>query len=193
MKRILAGLVLAAAVFAAPASAETRTAVFAGGCFWCMEPPFDKTPGVLSTTSGYTGGSVSEPTYRQVSSGSTGHAEVVKVEYDSTKVSYETLLQVFWRNVDPFDASGQFCDKGSQYRSAIFVATPEEKAAAQASLEAVKKQFGKAVATGIEPAATFWPAEGYHQDYYKKNTSKYEFYRLGCRRDARLAQVWGTN
>lgn len=193
MKRLLAGLMLAAAAFAAPAAAETRTAIFAGGCFWCMEAPFDKTPGVLSTTSGYTGGSTSEPTYRQVSSGSTGHAEAVKVEYDSDKVSYETLLQVYWRNVDPFDAEGQFCDKGTQYRSAIFVATPQEKAAAQASLEAVGKRFGQPVATRIEPASTFWPAEGYHQDYYKKNPSKYEFYRLGCRRDARLAAVWGTN
>ena len=171
-------------------------AVFAGGCFWCMESPFDKLDGVSSTTSGYIGGEVDNPTYGQVSAGGTGHAEAVRVVYDPSKVSYEKLLSVFWHNVDPFDERGQFCDKGDQYRSAVFVATPEERAAAKASVKAVAEELaakfpGREIATTIEDSARFWPAEVYHQDYKAKNPVRYQYYRLGCGRDNRLVDVWG--
>lgn len=165
-------------------------AVFAGGCFWCMEPPFDKLPGVVSTTSGYIGGAVEKPTYQQVSAGGTGHAEAVAVVYDPAKVSYATLLDVFWRNIDPFDPAGQFCDKGDQYRSEIFWRTDEQKDLALRSKQAVEKLLGRPVATRIESAATFWPAEDYHQDYYQKSSLKYQFYRYSCGRDSRLDEVW---
>ncbi|MEG6505886.1 peptide-methionine (S)-S-oxide reductase MsrA [Nitratidesulfovibrio sp. 1201_IL3209] len=177
----------------AATAASTATAVFAGGCFWCMEKPFDQLDGVLDTTSGYTGGSVDSPTYKQVSSGLTGHAEALRVTYDPARVAYETLLEVFWRNVDPLDAGGQFCDRGSQYRSAIFVADAEQRRAAEASKKAVEERLGRPVATGIEDAATFWPAEEYHQDYYRKNPIRYAYYRTGCGRDRRLEQVWGDD
>ncbi|HEU6437311.1 MAG TPA: peptide-methionine (S)-S-oxide reductase MsrA [Nitratidesulfovibrio sp.] len=170
----------------------TATAVFAGGCFWCMEKPFDLLDGVLETTSGYTGGNVDSPTYKQVSSGLTGHAEALRVTYDPAKVTYEALLDVFWRNVDPLDADGQFCDRGGQYRSAIFVADPAQRSAAEASKKAIEARLGKPVATGIEEASTFWPAEDYHQDYYRKNPIRYAYYRSGCGRDRRLEQVWGA-
>ncbi|MBG3878116.1 peptide-methionine (S)-S-oxide reductase MsrA [Desulfovibrio oxamicus] len=172
-------------------TATTATAIFAGGCFWCMEKPFDQLDGVLDTTSGYTGGNVDAPTYKQVSSGLTGHAEALRVTYDPAKVSYEALLDVFWRNVDPLDAGGQFCDRGSQYRSAIFVANAAQHHAAEASKKAIEARLGKPVATGIEDASTFWPAEEYHQDYYRKNPIRYAYYRTGCGRDKRLEQVWG--
>ncbi|WP_156925399.1 peptide-methionine (S)-S-oxide reductase MsrA [Nitratidesulfovibrio termitidis] len=170
----------------------TATAVFAGGCFWCMEKPFDQLDGVLDTTSGYTGGNVNNPTYKQVSSGVTGHAESLRVTYDPAKVSYETLLDVFWRNVDPLDAGGQFCDRGNQYRSAIFVANAAQHNAAEASKKAIEARLGKPVATSIEDASIFWPAEDYHQDYYRKNPIRYAYYRTGCGRDRRLEQVWGA-
>ena len=172
--------------------ASTATAVFAGGCFWCMEKPFDQLDGVLDTTSGYTGGNVDSPTYKQVSSGVTGHAEALRVTYDPAKISYETLLDVFWRNVDQLDAGGQFCDRGSQYRSAIFVADAAQREAAEASKKVIEARLGKPVATGIEAASTFWPAEDYHQDYYRKNPIRYAYYRTGCGRDRRLEQVWGA-
>ncbi len=172
-------------------SSEKASAVFAGGCFWCMEPPFDKTPGVLSTTSGYSGGKKVNPTYEEVSAGSTGHFESEKIEYDPSKVSYEQLLDVFWHNVDPFDAKGQFCDKGTQYRSAIFYGNEKEKQLAEASKKKVADKFHKEVATLILPAKEFYPAEDYHQDYYEKNPIRYKFYRYGCGRDARLEEVWG--
>lgn len=176
---------------AAPA-ASTATAIFAGGCFWCMEKPFDQLDGVLETTPGYTGGSVDSPTYQQVCSGLTGHAEAMRVTYDPARVAYETLLDVFWRNVDPLDPGGQFCDRGSQYRTAIFVADAEQRRAAEASKKAVEERLGRPVATQIVDAATFWPAEEYHQDYYLKSPVRYSFYRANSGRDKRLEQVWDT-
>jgi peptide-methionine (S)-S-oxide reductase len=177
------------------AEAQTRaTAVFAGGCFWCVEAAFDKVDGVLSTTSGYTGGIKVNPTYEQVSAGRTGHYESLKVEYDPARVGYEKLLDVFWRNIDPVDATGQFCDKGPQYRSAIFVANDNERALAEASKAALDKshKLPGPIVTAILPATTFYPAEEYHQDYYLKNPAHYKFYRWSCGRDNRLEQLWGT-
>jgi peptide-methionine (S)-S-oxide reductase len=173
------------------AAAEQKSAVFAGGCFWCVEEAFDNVPGVTATTSGYTGGSIENPTYEQVSSGGTGHFEVVKVDYDDAKVSYEALLDVFWKNVDPFDARGQFCDKGSQYLSAVFVAGDAEKALAEASKTDVAAKFNEPIATPILPAATFYPAEGYHQNFHVTNAARYKFYKFGCGRAQRLQEIWG--
>lgn len=168
-------------------------ATFAGGCFWCMEPPYDKLDGVVSTTSGYMGGRKRNPSYEEVSSGSTGHTEVVQVAYDPTKVSYETLLEVFWVNIDPTVKDRQFCDVGSQYRTTIFVGSPEQRKAAEASKAALEKSkpFKDAIVTPIVDAGEFWPAEDYHQDYYQKNPVRYAYYRTGCGRDARLKQLWG--
>lgn len=170
-----------------------ETAVFAGGCFWCMEHPFERLDGVESVTSGYTGGHVKNPDYHQVSAGKTGHAEAVQVVFDPKKVSYQTLLEIFWRNIDPTVKNRQFCDVGSQYRSAIFYATPKQKAVAVASLAALKKSkpFAGDIQTEIVPAGKFYAAEGYHQDYYKKNPIRYHFYRFNCGRDQRLEQLWG--
>ncbi|MCB1625943.1 MAG: peptide-methionine (S)-S-oxide reductase MsrA, partial [Pseudomonadales bacterium] len=148
-----------------PATANRATAVFAGGCFWCMEKPFDALVGVSDTTSGYAGGHQANPTYEEVSSGTTGHAESIQITYDPAQVSYQQLLEVFWRNVDPFDAAGQFCDRGSQYRSAIFVANTTERQAAEASKAALEKRFARKIATQIVAATTFYPAEDYHQNY----------------------------
>ena len=170
------------------------TATFAGGCFWCLEGPFDKLDGVVSTTSGYIGGDTENPTYRQVTSGSTGHTEAVQVVFDPEKVSYEELLEVFWVNHDPTDANGQFCDKGSQYRPGIFYHDVEQKEQAESSrghIESIKT-FDEPVVTEITLAGTFYPAEKYHQDYYLKNPYRYKFYRYGCGRDSRLQQLWGT-
>ncbi|SDJ88769.1 peptide-methionine (S)-S-oxide reductase MsrA [Microbulbifer yueqingensis] len=196
--RRLLGLILAlllplgaASPFAEEGTKSIRTAVFAGGCFWCMEPPYDRLDGVVETISGYSGGKVANPTYEQVSSGRTGHAEVVQVRYDASKVSYPQLLEVFWRNVDPFDAGGQFCDRGNQYRSAIFYANEREKKLAEESKRALEQKFGKDIATQIVPAATFYPAEDYHQNYYQRNPIRYKFYRYRCGRDQRLEKVWG--
>ena len=174
---------------AAPPPPPRAVATFAGGCFWCMEGPFDKLPGVISTTSGYTGGTKANPTYEEVSDGGTGHRESVEVVYDPRKVTYAQLLDTFWHNVDPTDNSGQFCDHGSQYRSAIFYHDAEQKRLAEASKAALEKRFR--VATDILPASTFWRAEEYHQDYYKKNPIRYHFYRFNCGRDQRLEQIWG--
>jgi len=170
---------------------KTETAIFAGGCFWCMEPPYDKLDGVVATISGYSGGKEQNASYNKVASGRTDHYEVVKIEYDPSKVSYEKLLKVFWRNIDPFDARGQFCDKGPQYRAAIFYGNEEEKALAEKSKQRVMEQLGKDVVTELLPEQAFYRAEDYHQDYYKKNPVRYKFYRYGCGRDARLTQVWG--
>lgn len=174
-------------------AADLAKATFAGGCFWCMEPPFDKLPGVISTTSGYTGGKKMNPTYREVSDGETGHAEVVQVVYDPTKISYQQLLNVFWHNVDPTVVNQQFCDQGSQYRTGIFVHDEEQKKQAEASRAALMKSkpFKANIVTEITPASTFYPAEDYHQDYYLKNPVKYKFYRFNCGRDARLKELWG--
>ncbi len=177
------------------APAATQKATFAGGCFWCMEPPYDKLPGVISTISGYMGGKTKNPTYEQISTGTTGHAEVVQVEYDPTKVSYEKLLDVFWRNVDPTQRDGQFCDHGSQYRTAIFYHTDEQKRLAEASKAALQKNkpFRGDIVTEIAAAPQFYRAEEYHQDFYKKNPTRYKIYRTGCGRDARLQALWGKS
>jgi len=177
-----------------PAAPKTAFAVFAGGCFWCMEPPFDALDGVLATTSGYTGGHVENPSYQQVSEGGTGHREAVRVEYDPARVSYQQLLNAFWHNVDPLDGDGQFCDRGSQYGSAIFVAGAEQRRLAEGSKRALEqsKRFAKPIATEILEAGPFYPAEDYHQDYARKNPLRYRFYRSSCGRDARLEAVWGA-
>ncbi len=194
---LIAGLLIAGipAFAAAPAAPvrQTAHATFAGGCFWCMVHPFDQLPGVISVTSGYTGGPRKNPTYEEVSEGITGHAESVDVVYDPAKISYEKLLEVFWHNIDPFAKNFQFCDHGTQYRSAIFVHDETQKRLAEASRGAVQKRFKQAIQTEITPASTFWPAEGYHQDYYKKNPVRYKFYRTSCGRDHRLEEIWGKS
>ena len=172
-----------------------KTATFAGGCFWCMEKPFDVLAGVISTTSGYTGGHQENPTYKQVSRGGTGHTEAVQIVYDPAQVSYEELLDVFWHNIDPTQANGQFCDMGSQYRSEIFYHDSGQQQLANQSKAALEelKPFPEPVVTAISPATTFYPAEDYHQDYYLKNPVRYKFYRYGCGRDQRLEQLWGSD
>ncbi|MCK7593625.1 peptide-methionine (S)-S-oxide reductase MsrA [Pseudomarimonas salicorniae] len=177
---------------AAASQGEAR-AIFAGGCFWCMEPPYDKLDGVLSTTSGYIGGHVENPTYEQVSSGRSGHIEAVEVRYDPTKISYARLLEVFWRNIDPVAVNRQFCDGGPQYRSAIFPLDAGQRTAAEASLKALAEsgRFDAPIATEILDATRFYPAEDYHQDYYIKNPVRYRYYRYACGRDARLEALWG--
>ncbi|HZI08242.1 MAG TPA: peptide-methionine (S)-S-oxide reductase MsrA [Archangium sp.] len=199
---VAAALVLGIAAIAAEPSSEApkkegalATATFAGGCFWCMEPPFDKLPGVVSTTSGYIGGTKENPTYKEVSAGGTGHAEAVQVVYDPGKVSYAQLLEVFWHNVDPLTANGQFCDKGNQYRSAIFFHDAEQQRLAEESKRQLEAsgRFKQPIVTQLVPATAFYPAEEYHQDYYKKNPLRYRYYRHGCGRDARLEAVWGSD
>lgn len=170
-----------------------QTALFAGGCFWCMEPPFDRLEGVVSTTSGYTGGHQTDPTYRQVSEGTTGHAEVVRIVFDPEKISYAQLLEVFWRNIDPTTADRQFCDHGSQYRTAIFYLDEGQRRLAEASKAAVEgtKPFDGPIVTEITAASAFYEAEEYHQDFYQKNPKRYKFYRFLCGRDQRLQELWG--
>ena len=197
--KILA-LIAMLAAFHAVAQAPPKVApgnavaTFAGGCFWCMEPPYDKLPGVVSTTSGYMGGTKVNPTYSEVSAGTTGHTEVVQVVYDPKKVSYEKLLEVFWVNIDPTVKDRQFCDAGSQYRTSIFYHDAAQRQAAEASRAALEKSkpFKEALVTPIEMAGAFYPAEDYHQDYYRKNPVRYQLYRSGCGRDARLKQLWGS-
>jgi peptide-methionine (S)-S-oxide reductase len=176
-----------------PKPATTAKATFAGGCFWCMEEAFDPVPGVIATVSGYMGGKVKNPTYEQVVTGRTGHAEVVQVEYDPAKVSYAKLLEVFWRNVDPTQKDGQFCDIGSQYRTAIFYHDEEQRKLAEASKTALAKTkpFKGEIVTEIVKASEFYPAEDYHQDFYLKNPARYKFYKAGCGREARLRALWG--
>ncbi|MBA1149050.1 peptide-methionine (S)-S-oxide reductase MsrA [Ectothiorhodospiraceae bacterium WFHF3C12] len=167
-------------------------ATFAGGCFWCMEPPYDKLDGVKATISGYTGGEVANPTYRQVSGGNTGHAEAVRIVYDPAKVSYERLLYVFWRNIDPLAEDRQFCDAGPQYRSAVFYHDEAQKQAARDTRDELAAQrFEQPIETQIVPAGAFYKAEDYHQNYYKTHTARYQFYRINCGRDARLEELWG--
>jgi peptide-methionine (S)-S-oxide reductase len=185
------GLALAASSAAQPAGARTETAIFAAGCFWCVEEAFDKVDGVIATASGYTAGRTANPSYEQVSSGSTGHTEALQVTYDPAKVSYEALLATFWRNVDAVDAGGQFCDRGSQYRSGIYVRSPEQRQLAEASRSKVAAQLGKPIATEIAAATAFYPAEDYHQDYYTKNPVRYKFYKWNCGRAQRLDELWG--
>jgi peptide-methionine (S)-S-oxide reductase len=188
---LVAAAVPAAAAEKTVSQTQLQTAIFAGGCFWCMEQAMDAVDGVTETTSGYTGGTLANPTYEQVSAGGTKHAEAVRVRFDPAKTSYAKLLDAFWHNVDPVDGGGQFCDRGDSYRSAIFVDGDAQKAAAVASKAAVEKRLGKAVATEIVPAGAFYPAEDYHQDYYKKNPARYKYYKWSCGRAQRLEKVWG--
>jgi methionine-S-sulfoxide reductase len=187
----LAGVSGAVAQTAAPG--KTETAIFAGGCFWCVEEAFEKVPGVTAAVSGYIGGTVANPTYQQVSGGATGHAEAVQVTYDPGKVTYKQLVDWFWRNIDPLDAAGQFCDKGSEYRSAVFYSGDAQKKIAEDSKQALQAsgRFKQPIATEITAAGPFYLAEDYHQDYYKKNEKRYQFYKFGCGRVQRLEQIWG--
>jgi peptide-methionine (S)-S-oxide reductase len=196
----LAALAVLAAAGAAlaqsnpPAAQHRALATFAGGCFWCVEADFDKVPGVLSTTSGYTGGKAANPSYQQVSAGSTGHTEAVEIAYDPSKVSYQKLLDVFWRNHDPLAKDRQFCDSGEQYRAAIFYHDDEQRKLAEQSKKAVQAKFApRAVQTEIVKAGKFYNAEDYHQDYYRKNPIRYKFYRFNCGRDQRLEELWGKS
>jgi peptide-methionine (S)-S-oxide reductase len=192
LKRLVI-IVLVLGGMAYAAAPETAKATFAGGCFWCMEPPFDKLDGVLSTTSGYTGGTKKNPTYEEVSAGGTGHAESVQIIYDPKKVTYAKLLEVFWHNIDPLTPNAQFCDHGSQYRTAIFYHDETQKRLAEESKKALSSRFRGPIVTEIVPASQFYPAEDYHQDYYKKNPLRYKLYRYGCGRDQRLEELWGKD
>ena len=176
----------------APQKDGLAVATFAAGCFWCTEADFDKVPGVVSTTSGYTGGNATNPTYQRVSAGLTGHAEAVEVVFNPSVVTYEALLDHFWRNVDPFVADRQFCDIGNQYRPEIFYRDEAQRAAAVASKARVQKSFSQPIVVAITAAGPFYRAEEYHQDYYKKNSAQYRFYRFGCGRDRRLEQIWAA-
>jgi peptide-methionine (S)-S-oxide reductase len=176
---------------AKPLPSGTASAVFAGGCFWCLETAYEGKPGVIAVVSGFAGGKQANPTYDEVSAGRTGHAEVVEVAYDPKVISYAQLLDIFWHNIDPTQANGQFCDRGSQYRSAIFYGSPEEKQLAEASKADAGNTLQKAIVTEIVPASPFYPAEDYHQDFWKKDPDRYFSYREGCGRDARLKQLWG--
>ena len=171
-------------------SATQEIATFAAGCFWCIEPPFDKVDGVQETIVGYTAGHKENPTYEEVCTGSTGHTEAIRVYYDPLKVTYKKLLEVFWRNVDPTTKNRQFCDTGNQYRSGIYVHNDSQRSLAEASKAAIEKEYGYTVVTEIEDAGTFYPAEEYHQAYYEKNPFHYKSYRIGCGRDARLKELW---
>lgn len=179
----------------APAqAAELQEAVLAGGCFWCLEHDLESLPGVVEVVSGYSGGSVAQPTYRQVSSGATGHQEVVQVRFDPDRISYGRLLRAYWRNIDPFDGSGQFCDRGSSYRPVIFTNSAAQAKQAEASAKAAAVELHQpvtALAVAIRPLSRFWPAEGYHQNYAERNPVQYNYYRWACGRDRRLSAVWG--
>lgn len=171
--------------------ADLARATFAGGCFWCMEPPYDEVDGVVETISGFSGGHVENPTYEQVVRGGTGHLEVVQVVYDPKRVDYEQLLDIYWRNIDPLDGGGQFCDRGESYRPAIFVHDEDQTRAANASRESAENRFDDPIAVTIEPFEAFYPAEAYHQDYYRENPVRYKYYRWRCGRDERLEALWG--
>lgn len=177
------------------AAADTRVATFAAGCFWCTESDFEKLDGVIEATSGFIDGHTKNPTYKQVSAGNTGYTEAVEVRYDDSKVSYQQLLDHFWKNVDPLDAGGQFCDRGSQYRSGIYYHDEEQKKLAEASRDALDRsgKLPARIVTEIKAATRFYAAEKYHQDYYKKNTVRYKYYRWGCGRDRRLEELWGKS
>ncbi len=176
----------------APVSAqELKIATFAGGCFWCVESDFDKVPGVVKTVSGFTGGTVTDPTYGQVTAGGTGHREAVRIAYDPSKVTYAELLTVFWHSVDPTDDGGQFCDRGESYKTAIFTGDDHERRLAEASKRAAEEALETKVATSIEMAGPFYAAEDYHQDYYQKSRLKYQYYRWACGRNQRVEEVWG--
>lgn len=195
IKRALPLLLAVVLLLAGPAHAAVEEAVLAGGCFWCLEHDLEKLPGVLDAESGYSGGSLRNPTYRQVSAGGTGHQEAVRVRFDPSKISYPTLLRAYWRNVDALDGAGQFCDRGSSYRPVIFTSGKEQQQQAKASLQAAAKELrqpASAIRVQIKPLERFWPAEGYHQDYAELNSVKYRYYRWACGRDRRLDQLWGS-
>jgi peptide-methionine (S)-S-oxide reductase len=192
MRAALLALSLAAGLMSAkPALADTEVAIFAGGCFWCVEADFDKVPGVLSTTSGYIGGTTPNPTYYNHTAAR--HREAVRIEFDNTRVSYDQLLTAFFHSVDPTDGGGQFCDRGYSYTTAVYAVNDAQLAAARKAKAEAAKELKQEVVTEIAPAPQFWPAEDYHQEYYKKNPLRYTYYRNGCGRDARLEQVWGAN
>jgi len=193
LRFIILLLTIACGASAAVDAAQTAKATFAGGCFWCMEPPFESLAGVITVTSGYTGGQKDKPTYEEVSAGSTGHAEAVQIIYDPAVISYQQLLDVYWHNIDPTAADRQFCDKGNQYRSAIFYHDAVQERLAKASKAKLDKEkiLRSPVVTEITPASVFYAAEGYHQDYYKKNQIRYQGYRFACGRDKRLKELWG--
>jgi peptide-methionine (S)-S-oxide reductase len=195
MRRLLFSLIAVAAIAGAaaaqPAVPERAVATFAGGCFWCTEADFDKVEGVISTTSGFIGGMVVNPTYEQVVTGRTGHTEAVEIVYNPAAVSYEQLLEVFWKNHDPLAKDRQFCDRGNQYRPGIFYHNDEQRRLAEASKQKYQARFKQPIQTEITAATTFYKAEEYHQDYYKKNPVRYQFYRFNCGRDARLEELWG--
>lgn len=196
MPRLIAALLIALLALPNAALAGQSTAVFAGGCFWCLEHDLEELPGVLEATSGYSGGEVERPTYRQVSSETTGHQEAVQVRFDPDQISYAELLRSYWRNVDSLDGGGQFCDRGDSYRPVIFTADDAQAQAAQNSAQAAAQELGVAVSAlkvEIRPSARFWPAEGYHQNYADRNALKYNFYRFSCGRDRRLEELWGEN
>ena len=194
LRRFLAILTLSCSLvptlYAEP---DTEKAIFAGGCFWCMEPPFDALDGVISTTSGYTGGTVVKPTYKQVSSGTTGHTEALQVMFDPEKITYEELLETFWRNIDPVDDGGQFCDRGSQYRSEVFYTNDRQRELAEKSKQQLDASglLPSPVKTAITAASEFYPAEDYHQNYYQRNPKRYKFYSWNCGRKQRLLLLWG--
>lgn len=191
--RVLFVALAALSFFGITHAAEPQRATFAGGCFWCLEPPFDKVEGVLETVSGYSGGSEEDAVYKRVGTGQTGHYEAIQIVYDPDKVDYATLLDVFWKNVDPTDSAGQFCDKGPQYRTAVFAHDGKQKQVAEKSLAALKASppFAGDIVTELLELDSFYPAEDYHQDYYTKNPVRYKFYRYSCGRDKRLAELWG--
>ncbi len=174
-------------------AAELEQATFAGGCFWCVEADFDKVPGVVETVSGYTGGTVEDPGYKQVTAGGTGHREAVRISYDPDKVGYEALLSIFWRSIDPTDAGGQFCDRGESYTTAVFVHDAAQRRAAEASKRAAEKALGREIVTPIEAAGPFYRAEDDHQNYYRENPLSYRFYRWSCGRDGRVEELWGES
>lgn len=194
IQTIFLNVLTAATLVLAAGSASAKniqTAIFAGGCFWCVESDFDQVKGVVETTSGYTGGTLNNPTYKQVTAGGTGHYEAVQIKFDADVVSYDQLLNAFWRSVDVTDAGGQFCDRGDSYRTAVFATTPMQAAKAEQSKSAAQGALGQKIVTPVLMAGTFFKAEKYHQDYHTKNPLKYKFYRTRCGRDKRVKQVWG--
>lgn len=189
IRQLAAAILIALAAPLPLAAQETGTAIFAGGCFWCVESDFDHVPGVTSTVSGYSGGEIENPTYQNHN----GHREVVKIEFDPSKVDYKTLVDIFFRSVDPTDAGGQFCDRGHSYTTAIYALDDEQQAVAEKARAEAEAELGKPIVTPVEAASAFWDAEGYHQDYYEKNPLRYKYYRYACGRDDRIAELWGAS
>ena len=191
-RNFLVTLVVVMSLTGSIQAAPHQTATFAGGCFWCIESDFDKVPGVVSTTSGYTGGHTADPDYDQVTTGGTGHREALQIKFDPGKVSYSQLLEVFWHSVDPTDPGGQFCDRGESYQTAVFVHDDQQRQLAEASKKAAMAALRREIVTPVEAAGRFYPAEEYHQDYYRKNPIRYRFYRWNCGRNQRVKEVWGN-